>query len=101
MKNITEKQVEQHLRRSVERLGGVAMKFVSPGRDGVTDRIVVMPGGRIWFVELKRPGRTLDPLQVVFKKLVEGLGCQHRTLDSIEAVDGFMTEVVTLNPSAV
>lgn len=68
------------------------MKFVSPGRDGVADRIVLMPGGRIWFVELKTPGKKLRPLQVKFKELVEGLGFQHRVVDSLESLNAFLAE---------
>ena len=52
-----EKDVEAHLVEGVKRLGGVAYKFTSPGRRNVPDRICVLPGGRIVFVELKAPGK--------------------------------------------
>lgn len=74
------------------------MKFVSPGRAGVADRIVLMPpynptaDGRIWFVELKAPGKKLRPLQVKFKELVEGLGFQHRVVDSLESLRDYLAE---------
>ena len=61
-----ESALEKKLREGIDRLGGLCYKFVSPGNDGVPDRIVVMPGGRIYFVELKtRQGRvnTLQRLQ--------------------------------------
>jgi Holliday junction resolvase len=48
-----ERDIEKHLVRRVAEHGGVAYKFVSPGRVGVADRIVVLPGGVVWFVELK------------------------------------------------
>lgn len=52
----TEKQIEAYLGRRVKELGGKAYKFVSPGNDGVPDRMVCLPGGRIFFAETKTPG---------------------------------------------
>lgn len=51
-----ERDVEAWLRRQIENLGGKAMKFISPGNNGVPDRIVILPAGRIWFIELKKEG---------------------------------------------
>ena len=65
-KTITEKQGERNFVKAVKEAGGLAMKFVSPGRVGVPDRIVLLPGGRAVFAEIKRPGGKLrksrDPL---------------------------------------
>ena len=58
---ITEKQVERNFVKAVKEAGGLAMKFVSPGRVGVPDRIVLLPGGRAVFAEIKRPGGR-DPI---------------------------------------
>ena len=58
-----EKTIEAYLRDRVKELGGKAYKFVSPGNDGVPDRLVCLPGGRAVFVELKAPGKTPTPLQ--------------------------------------
>lgn len=58
-----EKSVENRLRQSCRRRGAIAYKFVSPGRRGVPDRLIVMPGGRCVFVELKQEGRKPDVLQ--------------------------------------
>ena len=58
-----EKQIEKYLRLRVEERGGVCMKFVSPGQDGVPDRIVVMPRGRVYFVELKTETGELSRIQ--------------------------------------
>lgn len=52
-----EKQIEQKLVRMAAAKGGVALKFVSPGCDGVPDRLVLFPGGKTGFVELKAPGK--------------------------------------------
>ncbi|MCD7757098.1 MAG: VRR-NUC domain-containing protein [Clostridiales bacterium] len=51
--SMTEKTVERRLTDGVRRRGGLCYKFVSPGNDGVPDRIVVTPAGVVWFVELK------------------------------------------------
>ena len=53
-----EKSIEQELVRAVRTAGGLCAKWVSPGLDGVPDRIVLMPGGRLAFVEVKAPGKS-------------------------------------------
>ncbi len=53
----SEKATEQYLREEIRRLGGKAYKFVSPGQPGVPDRMVCLPNGRIFFVELKSEGK--------------------------------------------
>ena len=58
-----EKIIEQKLTMMVKKCGGICPKFVSPGFDGVPDRIVLFPGGCAGFVELKSPGKTMRPLQ--------------------------------------
>ncbi|WP_092564388.1 VRR-NUC domain-containing protein, partial [Anaeromicropila populeti] len=64
----SEKRIEQKMTQEVKKLGGRAVKFVSPGWDGVPDRIVFFPGGRVAFVEVKAPGKKLRPLQLKRKK---------------------------------
>ena len=58
-----EKQIEQHLVRVVKSQGGICPKLISPGFDGMPDRMVLLPGGRIGFVEVKAPGQKPRPLQ--------------------------------------
>ena len=65
-----EKTIEAKLVKNVRSMGGLALKFSSPGVDGVPDRLVLLPGGRIAFIELKAPGETLRSLQVRRKKAV-------------------------------
>jgi hypothetical protein len=59
-----EKQIEQRLVAEVKAAGGWCPKFISPGADGMPDRIVLMPGGRIAFVEVKAPGKKPRKLQI-------------------------------------
>lgn len=59
-----EKQTEQKLVKEVKRMGGICLKFTSPGLDGMPDRIVLLPGGRMAFVEVKTMGCKPRPLQM-------------------------------------
>lgn len=52
-----ERDVEKALVKRVKELGGMCEKFTSPGRRSVPDRIVSLPGGKVYFVELKAPGK--------------------------------------------
>ncbi len=91
---MTEKYIEKHLRNEVEKLGGKAFKFSSPGNNGVPDRIVLYQG-RCFFVELKKPGEELRPLQKVMVKLFKKLGFKVYVIDSIEKVREFIDEICT------
>ena len=67
--------------------------IVSPGNDGVPDRLVVMPGGHIGFVEVKAPGKKPTPLQHVRMRELLSLGCGVWVLDSLEGIDGVVAAV--------
>ena len=58
-----EKLIEQQLIKSVKDIGGIALKIVSPGLDGMPDRLILLPNRKVAFVEVKAPGKTLRPLQ--------------------------------------
>ena len=70
-----ESAIERRFVEQVKQLGGFSYKWVSPGRAGVPDRIVVLPGGRVLFVELKREGGVLKPLQAHELARLQALGC--------------------------
>lgn len=84
-----EKDIERYLVAEVRKRGGEAYKFVSPAQRGVADRIVVMPG-RVWFVELKRPGGKLTPLQERFRDRMLQLLQYHIVLSSKDEVDAWL-----------
>lgn len=73
-----ETEIETKLRQMVERHGGKCLKWVCPGWRGVPDRIILLPGGRIIFVETKRPkGGRIDPLQRKWREWLIALGFSH------------------------
>lgn len=87
---MTEKQVEQKLRAAVRQRGGMALKLVSPGFDGVPDRLILMPHGRAGFVETKAPGKHMRPLQVRRKNQLEALGFQVYRVDDPQQIGGVL-----------
>ena len=88
-----EKNIEQSLVKAVKKKGGVALKFVSPGLSGVPDRIVLMPDGKIGFIELKAPGKTMRALQEKRKRQLEALGFLVYCIDGIEQIRGVLDEI--------
>lgn len=89
-----EKDIEAYLVRRVKELGGVAYKFVSPGHAGVPDRLVCLPGGLAWFVELKAPGKKPRPLQRVELRRLRALGFRADVIDCREeGVDRLAAEM--------
>lgn len=59
-----EKQIEQKLIQAVRKMGGLCLKFISPNFDGMPDRLILLPCGKIAFAELKAPGKKPRPLQM-------------------------------------
>lgn len=84
-----ESKIEKKLVSLVRRSGGECLKFVSPGNAGVPDRIVMMPHGKIHFVELKAPGEKPRPLQVAVHEEFEALGFKVEVIDTPEGVETF------------
>jgi hypothetical protein len=85
-----ERDIEQALIKSVRKAGGLCLKFVSPGWSGVPDRLCLWPGGRINFVELKRPGAKPRPLQIRRAEQLRRLGFQVEVIDRKEQVPEFV-----------
>ena len=88
-----ERQIEQKLSLMVKKRGGICPKFVSPGFDGVPDRIVLLPEGRIAFVEVKAPGKKPRPLQLARHALLRRLGFQVYVLDDEKQIGGILDEI--------
>ena len=90
-----EKIIEQHLVKAVKNSGGIAPKLVSPGFDGMPDRLVLLPGGKIGFVGVKAPGKEPRPLQVARHGLLRRLGFKVYILDAPEQIGGILDEIRT------
>lgn len=90
-----EKDIEQNLVKAVKRIGGLCIKFTSPGMDGVPDRLVLLPEGRMAFVELKAPGKNPRALQIRRMKQLSALGYKCFVIDSIDAIGGVIDAVQT------
>ena len=90
---LSEKQIERKLVEAVKKKGGIAPKFVSPGLDGVPDRIVLLPHGVIAFVELKAPGCRMHPLQARRKGQLEMLGFRVYCVDGAEQIQEVLKEI--------
>ena len=85
-----EKTVESKFTSAVKAKGGLAVKFTSPGFNGMPDRLVMFPGGRIAFVEVKAPGETPRPLQRSRHRLLRRMGFKVYVLDSIDQIGGII-----------
>ena len=90
---MTEKAIEQKLVQTVKNMGGIAPKFVSPGFDGMPDRLIFLPGGRIAFVEVKAPGKKPRPLQLARHKLLQGLGFKVYVLDNLAGIKTIVSDM--------
>jgi len=88
-----EKQIEQKLVKATKNMGGIAPKFVSPSFDGMPDRIVLLPGGHIGFVEVKAPGEKPRPLQLSRHGLLRRLGFKVFVLDDEQQIGGLLDEI--------
>jgi hypothetical protein len=90
-----EKDIERALGRLVGRHHGRCLKWVCPGWAGVPDRIVLLPGGQIVFVETKRPkGAEVAALQKKWRQWLLDLGFVHRfvfTHEDLKALDLFLS----------
>lgn len=88
-----EKDIEKWLVEEVKKMGGLADKYVSPNNPGVPDRIVIMPGGRVFFVELKTQWGRLSSLQKWQRKRYEGVGAQVRCVRGMDGAKAFVEEL--------
>ena len=90
-----EKKIEQKLVTSVKKHGGICPKFVSPGFDGMPDRLLLLPHGRFAFVEVKAPNQKPRPLQLSRHRLLRRLGFRVYVLDALEDIDKIIKEVMS------
>ncbi len=90
---MSEKDIERKFVQTVKNAGGIALKFVSPGFAGMPDRIVLLPGGRMGFVEVKDIGKKPRPLQLARHRLLASLGFQVFVLDRAEQIPEIIMKI--------
>jgi len=90
-----EKAIEGKLVQDIKAAGGIAPKLTCPGFDGMPDRLVLLPGGRLAFVEVKAPGQKPRALQAARHKLLRGLGFKVYVLDDLQQIGEMIDEIRT------
>ena len=90
-----EKEIEQKLVTEVKRMGGICPKFVSPGFVGMPDRIILLPKGKLAFVEVKTPGEKPRPLQLARHKMIRHLGFKVYVLDDEVQIGVIINDIQT------
>ncbi len=88
-----EKQIEHKLLTETRKRDGLCLKFISPGWNGVPDRIVLLPGGKIGFVEVKKSGGNPEALQIRRHKQIRDLGFQVFILDDPSNIGGLLDAI--------
>lgn len=90
---MTEVQIERRLVLGVKKAGGMCLKFTSPSTRGVPDRIVILPGGRVIFVELKTEKGRLSEIQKHVIGEMTKLGAEGCVLRGLDGVETFLREI--------
>ena len=88
-----EKIKEQKLVTAVKNHAGICPKFVSPGFDGMPDRLLLLPHGRFAFVEVKASGEKPRPLQLARHRLLRRLGFKVFVLDNPQQIGEIIDEI--------
>ena len=88
-----EKDIEDWLNKQIEKMGGLAFKFVSPGNPGVPDRVYILPGGKVWFVELKQQFGKIAKIQKWQRERLLRMGCNYRLVMGKQDAEVFVNEL--------
>ena len=88
-----EKDIEAWMTDQVKKLGGMSLKFVSPGNPGVPDRIYIFPEGKVYFVELKKELGRLSGIQKWQRERFLKMGCRFYVVKGMESAKNFVKEL--------
>lgn len=88
-----EKEIESALVKRVKENSGLCLKFTSPSMTGIPDRIILLPKGKIGFVETKRPGGEPRPIQVKRIRQLRNSGFKTYVLDSKDKIDEIIKKI--------
>lgn len=88
-----EKDIEKWMTEKVTDLGGMSLKFVSPGNPGVPDRIYIFPGGKVYFVELKKELGRLSNIQKWQRARFQKMGCRFYVVKGMKSAEEFIKEL--------
>ena len=88
-----EKEIEHKLVTETNKHGGFAWKFTSPGTAGVPDRIILLPQGKIGFVEVKAPHKKTRAIQTRRLEQLRELGFKVFVLDDAEQIENILLQV--------
>lgn len=91
----TESKIEAKLVKEVQKAGGKALKFISPGYVGVPDRLILIAFGKIGFVEVKAPNEKPRKIQLKRHKELRDLGFKIYVLDDENQIGGIINEIRT------
>lgn len=90
-----EKRIEMAFMKATQSRGGLCLKFVSPSMTGIPDRLVLLPDGRMGFVEMKAPGKHPRPLQIQRLNQLKQLGFQAFVCDQLDQIGGMLDAIQT------
>lgn len=88
-----EKHIEQKFKKAVEATGGICLKLDPTTMVGIPDRLAILPGNHIAFIELKAPGKQPRPIQVHRHNQLRAIGCMIRTLDNPDDIERLIHEI--------
>ena len=90
-----ERQIEKFLTDNIKKIGGLSVKLNSSSFSGLPDRMILMQKGRVYFVELKAPGKKPRPLHIVVHKMLNDLGFKVYVIDTKEKAGEFINAIQT------
>ena len=88
-----EKDIEKKFTKAIRHVDGIALKLVSPSFNGIPDRLVLMPKGKIGFVEIKDRGKKPRALQISRHNMLRQLGFKVFVLDNVDDIDKIIKEI--------